>query len=301
MDIITLTDEARRELVEKKAACPFLGPLVATRLLPVHNDEARPLASIDDVIRLGNSGGGNLGEVLEIFAQGNHAFMPGPSGALDQPVPSGYFSLDLPGSQGSHPGHSGILQGDSKVTGSGRFSQEDFNRLTSFARDGLLKRSDIGRFIAGNVSTDPQASVIPPGRLLFDILDLVSETPHALIEWVRNKARGTHEAKEERELFEKLTKAAAASNLVGSCGEFGLLLAFLEHKPGARTLDGEPAVFLDDLTSMFVHKTLPDGWEHWPKTAKGWVTNTLALLQSATSSLSRSGARAGIDSPPSVG
>jgi len=34
---------------------------------------------------------------------------------------------------------------------------------------------------------------------------------------------------------------------------------------------------------MFVDKRLPDGWESWPKTAKGWVANSLALLQSATS------------------
>ena len=285
MDTMALTDQARRALVEKKAACPFLGSAIATGILPVRNDEARPLASIDDVVGLGNSGGGNLGEVLKIFAQGNHAFMPGPSGALDQTVPPGYFSLDLPGSQGSHPGHSGILQADSKVTGSGRFSPEAFTRLTSYARDGLLKRSDIGRFIASNVHADTEASIIPVGRLLSDILDSVGESPQALIEWVRNKVRGTRDATEERELLVKLTKAAGASNLVGSCGEFGLLLAFLEHKPGAQTLDGEPAILVDDLTSMFVDKRLPDGWEQWPKTAKGWVANTLALLQSATSEL----------------
>jgi hypothetical protein len=70
------------------------------------------LASIEDVRRLGNSGGGDLGDLLVRFASGNHAFMRGEDGKLNKKVPIGLFSLELPGSQGSHPGHSGILQGD---------------------------------------------------------------------------------------------------------------------------------------------------------------------------------------------
>ena len=40
MNTMALTDQARRELVEKKAACPFLGSAIASRILPVRNDEA---------------------------------------------------------------------------------------------------------------------------------------------------------------------------------------------------------------------------------------------------------------------
>ena len=79
----------------------------------------------------------------------------GMSGKLDKPVPAGNFSLDFPGSQGSHAGHSGILQGDPKATNSGRFSEADFDRLMSMSKNGYLKRSDIGKFIAGNVAADP--------------------------------------------------------------------------------------------------------------------------------------------------
>jgi len=70
------------------------------------------LASIEDVRRLGNSGGGDLGDLLVMFASGNHAFMRGDDGKLSEKAPNGLISLELPGSQGSHPGHSGILQGN---------------------------------------------------------------------------------------------------------------------------------------------------------------------------------------------
>src|SRR6516165_5095894 len=50
--------------------------------------------------------------ISAIFLSGNHAFMRGDDGKLSQKVPNGLFSLALPGSQGSHPGHSGILQGN---------------------------------------------------------------------------------------------------------------------------------------------------------------------------------------------
>ena len=108
---LTLEPAVRDQMVETKVTCPFLGSVVHQDLLPVSNAPDNPLAGIEDVRRLGNEGGGDLGDLLVFFATGNHAFMRGSSGlALDAPVPSGRFSLELPGSQGSHPGHSGILQ-----------------------------------------------------------------------------------------------------------------------------------------------------------------------------------------------
>jgi len=65
-----------------------------------------PRASIEDVRLLGNSGGGDLGDLLVVLASGNHAFMWGDDGKLSERVPNGLFSLELPGSQGSR--HSGI-------------------------------------------------------------------------------------------------------------------------------------------------------------------------------------------------
>src|SRR6187431_1734583 len=141
---LTLTDPERAELSTRKVTCPFLGPAVASDVLPVHNSPTQPLANIADVVALGNSGdNSDLGDLLKIFCEGNHAFMPGPQGLLDQPVPVGLFSLDLPGSQGSHFGHSGILQGDPRSIGSGRFSDVEFDRLTQYAVDGAIRRSDL--------------------------------------------------------------------------------------------------------------------------------------------------------------
>ena len=104
---------------------------------------------------LGNSGGGDLGEVLAVFATGNHAFMRGPNCRLDQKTPDGLFSLDFPGSKGSHPGHSGILEGTPEKLDAGRFSPEDFQRLATLAVNGLIELSDVRRFIVGNLYRDP--------------------------------------------------------------------------------------------------------------------------------------------------
>ena len=68
---------------------------------------------------------------------------------------------------------------------------------------------------------------------------------------------------------------------VGSSGEYGLLFAFFTNKPGAKELDGEPTLSLEDIESMFVHKRLPEGWESWRKTRADWITNTTALMVSA--------------------
>jgi len=88
---VELNGDERALLAEKKATCPFIGSAVAQGDLAVRFDAEDPLASIEDVRRLGNSGGGDLGDLLVLFASGNHAFMRGDSGKLDNPVPSGLF------------------------------------------------------------------------------------------------------------------------------------------------------------------------------------------------------------------
>ena len=74
---LQLSAAALSEIVEKKVTCPFLGSAVSTGQLVVRNDVANPLASIEDVRGLGNTGGGDLGNLLVFFAAGNHAFMRG--------------------------------------------------------------------------------------------------------------------------------------------------------------------------------------------------------------------------------
>ena len=281
-EVLHLSDHVRAQIVQEKATCPFLGTAIATGNLAVRHDANNPLAGIDDVRKLGNSGGGDLGDLLVLFAQGNHALMKGATGQLNQPAPQGLFSLELPGSQGSHPGHSGILQGDPAVLGSGRLSEADFQRLVGRARDGLIKRSAVGGFIAENLLRDPASKVFGlsvTGLLARDLGQFVAQTGPALMEKLTGSRESAAEA--HRELFEKLTKLTGEDNIVGSAGEFGLLFAFLANKPGAKTIDGEPALSVEDLRAMFVDKRFPAGWDAWKKTSLDWVVNTTGLLLSA--------------------
>lgn len=280
--VVHLSAPVLGEIVEKKVTCPFLGVAIATGQLSVRNEAINPLASIEDVRRLGNTGGGDLGDLLVMFATGNHAFMRGADGKLDREAPSGLFSLELPGSQGSHPGHSGILQGDPEKLGSGRLSQADFARLVSRAKDGLIKRSDVGRFIGENLFKDQKSKVFGTrvaGILARDLGMFVLSTGPAFLKMLGGSKQEADKA--HRNLKQKLTRLLGEDNLVGSAGEFGLLFAFLANKPGARKLDGEPAVSVDDLRAMFVDKRFPNGWEHWKKTRLDWVTSTTGLLVSA--------------------
>jgi len=276
-----LSEVGREQVVQKKATCPFIGTAVNTGALPVRNDADKPLANIDDVVRLGNTGkDSDLGEVLELFARGNHAYMAGPSGKLDVPVPLGTFSLDFPGSQGSHAGHSGILQGDPTKLSSGRFSAKDFDRLVASSRDGYLTRSDIGKFIGGNIAADPKAKA--PGfktgvALAKDFGKLLGE----LGEGLADKARGKADPVQQRQVYQKLTKLLGEDNLVGSAGEFGLLTALLANSPNTKQVRGEPAYSVAELRLLFVDKQFPRGWETWTKSAGDWVKDTAALTLSA--------------------
>jgi hypothetical protein len=279
--IVAMDGDERERLVETKATCPFIGSAVAQGSLAVRNEAANPLASIEDVRQLGNTGGGDLGDVLAVFAAGNHAFMRGSAGRLDKPVPAGLFSLEFPGSQGSHPGHSGILEGDPAAPGTGRFGEADFARLIGQAKNGWIKRSDVGGFIAENLLRDPGSKVFgsrTAGLLARDLLEFVEEVAPV---WMRKLLKSDEESAAHRELEEKFTRLLGEDNLVGSAGEFGLLFALLANKPGGVEIDGEPAVAVQDLKAMFVDKRLPEGWEGWKKSRADWVRHTTALMVSA--------------------
>lgn len=286
---LTLNASERSEISARKVTCPFLGPAVAGDALPVRNTQAQPLASIADVVALGNSGSdSDLGDLLKIFCEGNHAFMPGPSGALDQPVPEGLFSLDLPGSQGSHFGHSGILQGHPQSADSGRFSEVEFSRLLRFVTDGAIRRSDFGRFIAANIVRDPAAHAPGLKTAMFlskDLLLLAGQ----VIAVLSDKVTDTHDPVDRRKLFTRLTRLLGEDHLLGSSGEFGLLAAFLANSPRTRqvdsTIDTEPAYAVTDISSMFWDQRLPDGWQSWTKKARDWVVHTGAIAMAAEKEL----------------
>jgi hypothetical protein len=279
MDTIELSVEQRESIAKKKATCPFMGSAVRSGDLGVRNSAERPLAAVEDIMVLGDSGGGDLGrKVLQLFAVGNHSRMPGPSGEFDAPTPPGLMSLDLTGSQGAHPGHSGILLGDPTALDAGRFSADDFERLAKHAdANGRISTQAIGEFIAENLARDPNSKVLPIGRLAGDLFGLADEIGDSLVA----RLLGRHTEQDGVGLHEKLTRLAGEDNLVGSSGEFGLLFAFLANRPEP-DMEGDPGIRLEDIEQMFVHYRFPSGWETWPKKATDWLHATTKITASAT-------------------
>ena len=240
---VALSTETKGALVRLKGTCPFIGSAMATEALPIRNSADQPLAKIDDVVKLGNSGGGILGQVLKLFATGNHAKMMGASGKLDREVPPGTFSLDLPASQGSHPGHSGILQGDPLALNSGRFSDEDFGRLLARAKDGYVTRSDVGKFIAENLMRDPKSKVLGPrvaAKLGLDALGAVGRVGPAVLESIENRFRHTDTHEAQRDAVEALTKLLGEDNLVGSSVSSRCCSPFSPTSPARRRSTASP-------------------------------------------------------------
>lgn len=272
------------QLVSQKATCPFIGSALAQRRLAVRNNAANPLASIEDVRALGNTGGGDLGEVLAFFAEGNHASMRGADGVrLDRPAPPGLFSLEFPGSQGSHPGHSGILQSDPAVLASGRFSKADFERLTARAANGWIARSQVAAFIAENLFRDPKATVFGPSAVsefAGGLSAFVGSLGSDLLAQLDHRDDATR-ATAQRDLAVKLARLTGRDNLVGSAGEFGLAFAFLANRPGAPAAPHDPALAEADLKAMFEDKSLPEGWDGWKKLRSSWLVNTTSLMIAA--------------------
>ena len=313
----SVTAAQRQTIVEKKATCPFAGTAVAIKKLFLFGTPDKPVARVTgpgSVAELGDTGGGDLGSrVLTFFARGNHHFLPGGG-----TVPENTFSLDFPGSQGAHPGHSFILTGDPKAQNSGHFNRIDFDRLVkpkpsvSYCpapqplsklalgvddRSGghaekidgrwVVRRSELGKFIAENLVRDEPRSKVADfrtARLLGMDLEQVLATTVKLV--------GHHTREDEDQILQKLTAALGEDNLVGSAGEFGLLFAFLARSPNTVQapidwlgLVTEPAVAVDDLRIMFGadgQRRMPAGWDQWKKTSLDWLTSTLALSYSAS-------------------
>ena len=270
-DPVSLAREDLNEIAERMATCPFVGAAVAMGQLQVLNTAESPLASIDEIARLGDLGGGDLGSrVLKLFARGNHSRWVVPMQGTDPFVPTGTFSLQFGGSQGAHAGHSGILLGNPGEVGHGRFDQIQFDRLAGHAdRDGRLSIDAVGDFIADNLRQDANAQVLPALKLIRDTARLLNEFKDVVL--------GGDET-ESTEAFEALTKLLGEDHLVASAGEWGLLFAFLKDSPNSD--DGDIA--LSDVSTMFVDKRLPGGWETWKKTALSWIKATLRLTKDAS-------------------
>ncbi len=279
---LTLDEACKRAIVETKATCPFIGAAIADGALVMRHTAATPMASLEDIRQLGNTGGGDLGDLLVLFAAGNHGHARDHTGAITDTAVPGLFFLDFPGSQGSHAGHSGVLQGDPTVRDSGRLSRAELARLTQRATDGWITRSAVGHFIAENLVRDPGAQVFGATVAKLIAKDLTEFLSTIGPFWSKRLFGSEAErADAHRAADEKLTKLLGEDHLLGSAGEFGLLFAFFANRPGAQDMDGEPAISVRDIEWMFVDKHLPSGWQTWRKTRVDWVKNTVALAVSA--------------------
>lgn len=265
-----LTAAQRLEIAERMATCPFVGSAVASGSLEVLDSASRPLARIDDVVALGDSGGGDLGShVLKLFARGNHSRRLGAAAGAEPLVPNGTFDLRFGGSQGAHPGHSGILLGDPAQVGQGRLDPAELARLAGHAdEDGRLSVDAVGDFIADSLKRDPEAQVLPLAELIRDAVRVLGAFKDVVL--------GGDE-REKTEAAEAVTKLLGQDHLVGSAGEWGLLFAFLRRSPNSD--DGDVA--LADVRLMFVDKRFPPGSESWKKSTLDWIKATLRLTKDA--------------------
>jgi hypothetical protein len=153
---------------------------------------------------------------------------------------------------------------------------------SAIAEGTLAVRNSAEGPLAENLLRDTKSKVFGTNvaaLLAGDLLAFVETLGPALISKLHGSEQDTRVA--HRDLEQKLTKLLGEDNLIGSSGEFGLLFSFVANKPGAREIDGEPAVSVQELNAVFVEKRLPDGWENWKKTRTDWVRHTIALMVSA--------------------
>lgn len=307
-----ISDEQRRELIAKKSTCPFVGASLAMKKLYVYGSLVDPVAVIagppggsslapaqrGSAVAAG--GPGSLAQGFRIVARGNH----NRSGA-GVSAPEGMFSLDFPNSRGAHAAHSFILMGDPRTRDSGRLDETNLHRLIDEKSSGghaewadgklVVRRSELGKFVARNVACDPNA--VSLARTPFGLLTMlggdIAEFTRTAAELALSKLAGQLTEEEKTRMLEDLLKIAVRNNLVGSAGEFGLLMTALGGSPNAVVLpSGERALAVADIEAIFAGKkvngkydpltrTLPPNWDTTPRTMTQFLVDTLQILKVA--------------------
>jgi hypothetical protein len=306
---LKLSDSQRRDLVSKKSACPFVGAALAMKKLFVYGTPSNPVAVIagsplfstpQKGSAVAAAGAGDLGQVFRVIVRGAHS----KSGSGLQ-APEGMFSLDLPNSLGAHAGHSFILMGNPRARDSGRLNENNLARLLGDRANGghselvsgqaVLRRTELGNFIARNVACDPNAVTL--SRTPFKLASLlgldIAEFTKSAGALLLKKLSGSIAESEKTQLLENLLAIAVRNSLVASATEFGLLVTTLEGSPNAVTLaNGERALSVRDIEAMYagrnvngkydpLTRTLPENWDSTPKTIVRFLVNTLEILKVA--------------------
>jgi hypothetical protein len=122
---------------------------------------------------------------------------------------------------------------DPQVVGSGRPSRLNFDRLAARANNGVIKRSEVGRFVAENLVKDPNSGVFGiKVATLFDgdLFAFVATIGPALIGTVFGSTEDASRA--NREFEGKFTKLTGDDNLFGSL--WRIWSAFLSPSEQAR-------------------------------------------------------------------
>lgn len=301
---VALTDDERREMVGKKTTCPFVGTALALKKLLVFGTKDTPFARIvgdGSIGAVGDTGGGDLSLGFRVVARGNHHKAPDGTEA-----PDGMFSLDFPTTQGAHPAHSFILMGNPHTRGSGRLDANNLGRLVHDKSEGghaetaangelVVRRSELGKFIARNVACDPNSVV--DGWTLVSLLgrDLTDFTAHGFSAVKDVLEDGSTSSSQITQLLQDLVHIATQNNLVGSVGEFGLLTMFLEPSPNTVMMDdGEPGLAVRDIEMLFAGKkdpatgkydpltrSFPPGWGTTPRTNLSFLKHSVFILRTA--------------------
>ncbi len=301
---ITLTDGERREMVGKKTTCPFVGTALALKKLLVFGTKDSPFARIvgdGSIGTVGDTGGGDLSLGFRVVARGNHHKAPDGTEA-----PDGMFSLDFPTTQGAHPAHSFILMGNPRTRDSGRLNADNLGRLIDERSSGghaevapngtlVVRRSELGKFIARNVACDPNSVV--DGWTLVTLLgrDLGDFTEHGFTAVRGALADDATRSHNVTQLMQDLVHIATQNSLVASVGEFGLLTMFLAPSPNTVTMDDdEPALAVSDIEALFAGKkdpqtgkydpltrSFPPGWGTTPRTNLDFLQHSVHILHTA--------------------
>jgi hypothetical protein len=305
---LELTDDQRREIVSKKATCPFVGTALALKKIFVFGSVKDPVAKIADgpgnIRAVGNLGGGDLGEGFRIVARANHHMSP--SG---EESPNGMFSLAFPASTGAHAAHSFILMGDPKSPTSGRLNAANLGRLINLKSAGghaelapngslVVRRSELGRFVARNVACDPNAVTASSRPFALSTLlgsDIIDFNRRAFAV-IALKLERRDSSTEVTKLLEDMVQIAVGNNLVGGVGELGLLMTFLGPSGESVTMrDGEPALAVSDIEGIFagvkkdgkydpLTRHFPTNSDTTAKTIPDFLKHTIHILKSASAS-----------------
>jgi hypothetical protein len=184
-------------------------------------------------------------------------------------VPEDSFSLDLPFSQGSHAGDSSILQ---EKLYAPSFSQEAFDRLKPFSKNGYITREQMGEFIAVTVMSDDESTTIGSGTIWRSSLGLFSFLGKSFLSFTFART-----SEKKREAAAEFTKILGTDNIAGSAGEWALMYALFTHRTDGRRGD---VIYLDEMLEMFRDKKMPEGWENWKRSRGDWAGITFQISKS---------------------